>query len=64
MLNRILINREVKEYIKWDPYWPRDKKKRPGKGDPYWPRGKIKRPGKILVGREIKKSAYIKSLKV
>ena len=59
----ILVGREVKESAR-DPRWPRGKRKRPGKGDPRWPRGKIKRPGEMLVGREIKESAYIRSLKV
>ena len=48
MLNRILINREVKEYIKWDPHWPR---------------GKIKRPREMLIDREIKKNAIGKKKK-
>ena len=49
MSNGILVGREVKECVKWVPRWPR---------------GKIKRPGEILVGREIKESAYMRSLKV
>ena len=45
MSNGILISREVKECVKWNPRWPR---------------GKIKRPGEMLVGREIKESAIEK----
>ena len=45
MSNGILVGREVKECVKWNPRWPR---------------GKIKRLGEMLVGREIKESAIRK----
>ena len=63
MLNGILVGREVKECVKWDPRWPRGKIKRPGKGDPRWPRGKKKRPERNARWSRIKKKRYKKKKK-